>query len=88
MPVQGVRATDTAGAGLKKLAKSRGLAANLAGGFDASPDAGVRLTSVGGLAQARPQVADSDLAGEGKLDYASDGFAATFSIPMDREQGI
>ena len=29
-----------------------------------------------------------DLAGEGKLDYASDGFVATFSIPLDREQGL
>ena len=28
-----------------------------------------------------------DLAGEGNFDYASDGFVATFSIPVDREQG-
>ncbi len=28
-----------------------------------------------------------DLAGEVKLDYASDGFVATFSIPLNREQG-
>ena len=28
-----------------------------------------------------------DLAGEIELDYASDGFVATFSIPLDREQG-
>lgn len=87
MPVQGVRATGAAGTGLKKLAKLHGLAVDLASGFDASPDPRLRLTSVGGLDQARPQVADSDLAGEGKPDYASDGFAATFSIPMDREQG-
>lgn len=105
MPVQGVRATGTAGTGLKKLAKLRGLAVDLAGGFDASPDPCARLTSVGSLDQARPEVADSarevltgrpriernlrrDLARQGRLDYASDGFAATFSIPMDREQGI
>ena len=29
-----------------------------------------------------------DLAGEVELDYAGDGFTATFSIPLDREQGI
>ena len=28
-----------------------------------------------------------DLAGEVELDYAHDGFVATFSIPLDREQG-
>jgi two-component sensor histidine kinase len=28
-----------------------------------------------------------DLAGEVELDYAHDGFIATFSIPLDREQG-
>lgn len=28
-----------------------------------------------------------DLAGEVELDYAGDGFTATFSIPLDREQG-
>jgi len=28
-----------------------------------------------------------DLAGDVELDYAADGFTATFSIPLDREQG-